>query len=130
MSVIGDVFGRLRMMSLLQLLLAFLACTGYALAQGALVGPRGRRYAVLVAAIAAFGFAVESAQWTQAAMLMAFAVAGLGLFVAAVWLTSLTIGFARSSAQMSSDVALVEAAASPSAARTITRHSGEHAQSI
>ena len=130
MSVIGEVFGSLRTMTLLQLLLAFLACTGYAVAQGALVGPRGRRFAVLTAAIAAFGFALESAQWTQATMLMAFAVGGLGLFVATVWLMSLTIGFARVSA-LSSDAPSVEAATSAAgAARGVARHSGEHAHSI
>ena len=94
MSVLGEVFNSLKAMSLLQLLLAFMACIGYALAQGALVGSRGRRYASGLAAVGAIGFAVESSQWMNAAMLLAFAVAGMGMFVAFVWITSRMLGFA------------------------------------
>ena len=131
MSVLGEVFGSLKTMSLLQLLLAYLACTGYAFAQGALIGSRGRRYAVLTAVVGALGFALESAQWTQATMLMAFAVAGMGLFVALVWLMSLTIGFARSNPQVSSDVVLADAATQAAAGmRSSPRPTGEHAHSL
>src|SRR5690349_14250985 len=62
MSVLGDVFESLKGMSLLQLLLAFVACTAYALAQGALVGRRGRRAAWAMALTAAAGFALESTE--------------------------------------------------------------------
>jgi hypothetical protein len=131
MSVIGDVFGSLRTMTLLQLLLAFLACTGYAIAQGALVSARGRRFAASAAAGAAFCFALESAHWPQAAMLMAFGVAGMGLFVAAVWVTSLSIGFARSSVQASSDVALADPATAPTGlARASAHRPTKHAHSV
>ena len=45
MSVLDDVFASLRAISLVQLLLAFVACTGYALAQGGLVSAKARRIA-------------------------------------------------------------------------------------
>jgi len=92
MSVLGDVFESLKGMSLLQLLLAFVACTAYALAQGALVGRRGRRAAWAMALTAAAGFALESTEWMYAAMLCAFAIVGLGVFVGAVWLLSRSLG--------------------------------------
>jgi hypothetical protein len=92
MSVLDEVFDSLRLMTQLQLLLAFLACTGYALAQGKLVPAKGRRIAGSVAFIASAGFAFESTQWMHAAMLLTFAIAGLGLFVAATWLISRALG--------------------------------------
>lgn len=95
MSVLGDVFGSLRAMSQLQLLLAFLACTGYALAQGALVNAKGRRIAGSMALLAAAGFAIESSQWMYAAMLATFAIAGLGVFVASAWMLSRALGLTK-----------------------------------
>ena len=88
MSELGHVFDSLKAMSLLQLLLAFIACTGYVLAQGGLVGARGRRASGVVAAMAAVAFTILASDWMAATMLVAFAVAGLGVFVAAAWLLS------------------------------------------
>lgn len=93
MSVLGDVFGSLRTMTQLQLLLAFVACIGYAFAQGRLLPWKGRRVAWCAAAVAATGFAFESSDWTHAAMLLGFALAGMGSFVASVWLISRLLGF-------------------------------------
>ena len=95
MSVIGEVFGSLKSMSQVQLLLAFIACIGYAFAQGSLLPSRGRYIAWGAAALSAAAFAFLSADWTHAAMLLGFAVAGMGSFVALVWLTSRAIGFGR-----------------------------------
>lgn len=95
MSVLGDVFGSLRTMSLLQLLLAFMACTGYAMAQGALVSAKARRIAAGTALFSVAAFAFESTQWMHAAMLATFAIAGLGLFVAAAWITSRLLGLSE-----------------------------------
>ena len=74
MSVFADVLSSLRSMTQLQLLLAFLACTGYVLAQGGLIGLRGRRVAWSVTLISALGFAFESTEWMHAAMLATFAI--------------------------------------------------------
>ena len=95
MSTLVDVFGSLKAMSQWQLLLAFVACIGYVAAQGRMFGPRGRRIAWASAGVGAAGFALESAEWTFATMLLGFAVAGVGLFVALVWLTSRALGFAQ-----------------------------------
>lgn len=123
MSVLGDVFGSLESMSQVQLLLAFVACIGYAFAQGNLLPSRGRRVAWVAAALSAAGFAFVSPNWTHATMLLGFAIVGMGSFVALVWLTSRAIGFGRATA--SADTAPVEsgfgataAAPQPRGART------------
>ncbi|MDE2300788.1 MAG: hypothetical protein KGK18_21815 [Burkholderiales bacterium] len=126
MTELGDVFGSLKAMSLLQLLLSFLACIGYALAQGRLVGPRARRYAWALAALGAFGFAFESPDWMRAAMLIAFAVAGLGVFAALAWVTSRMLGEAHSPAAQ----APADPVPQPNAARARPPRPTEHAHSI
>ena len=126
MTELGDVFGSLKAMSLLQLLLSFLACIGYALAQGRLVGPRARRNAWALAALGAFGFAFESPEWMRAAMLIAFAVAGLGVFVAVVWVTSRMLGEVHSPAPQ----ALPDSTPQPNTTRARPPRPTEHAHSI
>ncbi len=95
MSVFDAVLASLQSMSQLQLLLAFMACTAYVAAQGALVSAKGRRIAWSVSAVSVASFAFESTQWVYAAMLATFAVAGLGLFVASAWLLSRALGLSR-----------------------------------
>lgn len=131
MSVLGDVFGSLESMSQLQLLLAFIACIGYAFAQGSLLPSRGRRIACAAAAAAAAGFAFESADWTRSAMLLGFAIAGMGAFIALVWLTSRALGFDRM--PPASGVAETEPVTAPDAARSASQRgsaAGDHAHSI
>ena len=139
MTVLGDVFGSLRSMTQLQLLLAFIACIGYAFAQGSLLPARGRRFAWGAAALSAAGFAFVSANWTHAMMLLGFAVAGMGSFVALVWLTSRALGFGRTAAASAdataADSALgatTSATTSATASPTPPRGTGsaEHAHSI
>ena len=91
MSVLGDVFETLAAMSLVQLLLAFAGCMGYALAQGGLLARRGRRWAGAAALGAAAAFTMLANDWTAAIMLVAFGVAGIGLFVAATWMLSRSV---------------------------------------
>lgn len=132
MSVLGDVFGSLETMSQLQLLLAFVACTGYAFAQGNLLPRRSRCVAWSAAALAAAGFAFESTDWTYAAMLLGFAVAGMGSFVALVWLTSRALGFGRSQPPAALDSAFADSAfaASPAARRPRRSRPAEPAHSL
>lgn len=108
MSVLGRVFDSLQAMTLLQLLLAFLACIAYAVAQGALLAVNGRRWAALAALTAATAFTLLANDWMSATMLVAFAVAGLGVFVALAWLLSLWVR-ATQSAVMSSEVGAPDA---------------------
>ncbi len=91
MSVLGHVFNTLATMSLVQLLLAFMGCMGYALAQGGLLAPRGRQLAGGTALTAAIAFTMLANDWMAGIMLVAFAVAGLGLFVAAAWVLSRSV---------------------------------------
>lgn len=127
MSVIGDVFESLRAMSLLQLLLAFVACIGYSLAQGALVSsPRVRGFAGAAAFVGAVGYAILGTEWMHAAMLVAFAFAGMGLFVSIVWITSRLLGFAGGRSLRSDD----ESQVAPRSRAARTAPNTEHAHSI
>lgn len=131
MSVLGDVFGSLESMSQMQLLLAFIACIGYAFAQGSLLPWKGRRIAWAAAVIAAAGFAFESADWTRAAMLLGFAIAGMGTFIALVWMTSRALGLGRNPPAI--DAATGESMPAPAAARGVPPRgsgAGDHAHSI
>jgi hypothetical protein len=98
-TVLDDVFGSLAAMSLLQLLLAFVACTGYTLAQGRLIAPRARRIASATTAMAALAFVLLGGAWARSTMLIAFAIAGLGAFIAIVWLSGRLLGLAPAQAQ-------------------------------
>lgn len=132
MSVLGEVFDGLEAMSLLQLLLAFVACIGYVAGQGGLFGSRGRGFAWAIATLGAVGFALESTDWTHAAMLLGFAVAGVGLFVASVWVASWTLGFARTRVPSPADELATEPvpAPQPAGARPRAAHASEPAHSI
>lgn len=127
MSVIADVFDSFRAMSLLQLLLAFVACIGYSLAQGALVSSsRVRGFAGAVAFVGAIGYAILGTEWMHAAMLVAFAFAGMGLFVSIVWVTSRLLGFAGGRSLRSDD----ETQVAPRSRASRTAPNTEHAHSI
>ncbi|MEO8061094.1 MAG: hypothetical protein ABI671_22555 [Burkholderiales bacterium] len=128
MSVIGDVFDSLRAMSLLQLLLAFVACIGYSLAQGALVSsPRVRGFAGAAAFVGAIGYAILGTEWMNAAMLVAFAFAGMGLFVSVVWVTSRLLGLGGGRSPRSDDESQLAASRSRTARPSPNT---EHAHSI
>lgn len=127
MSVIGDVFDSLRSMSLLQLLLAFVACIGYSIAQSALVSsPRVRGFAGMAAFAGAVGYAILGTEWMHAAMLIAFAFAGMGLFVSIVWATSRLLGFAGERSLRSDD----ETQVAPRSRAAWPPPNTEHAHSI
>lgn len=95
MTMLHDVGESLRAMTSLHLLLAFLACIGYMLAEGQLVPARVRMYGGLIAAASALCFVIESPQWTAGTMLVAFAVGLVGLFTALVWALSAALGLNR-----------------------------------
>lgn len=95
MSALAGVFDGLKTMGLLQLLLAFVACMAYLLAQGRLLSRAGRGWAGALATACAAGFVVMDRDWTNAVVLIAIAVAGIGSFTALVWLTARAIGVDR-----------------------------------
>ena len=92
MSVLGDVFDSLKTTSLLELLLAFVACTGYMLAQGRLFAGRARALTATVSLLATLAFVLVGATWAHSTMLVAFAMAGLGAFVGLAWLCARLLG--------------------------------------
>lgn len=92
MTMLQGIAESLRAMTLLHLLLAFLACMGYLVAEGQLAPVRMRLYGGLVAAASAVWFVIDSPQWTAGAMLVALAVGIVGLFTALVWLLSAALG--------------------------------------
>lgn len=98
MSVLGEVFGSVQNMGFVQLLLAFVACFGYALAQGGLLSGKGRRMAWTIAFIGAAGFAVVSPDWPNAVMLIALAVVAVGSLAALAWVVSRVVGVDRRTA--------------------------------
>ena len=95
MSVWGDVFDGLNSMSLTQLLLAFIAATGYMLAQGELAPRRARRIAAVAAVGAAALFVALGDGWERNTMLVVLAVGGIGGFVAMAWMSARLLGFDR-----------------------------------
>jgi hypothetical protein len=92
MTMLHDVAESLRAMTLVHLLLAFLACIGYMLAEGQLAPARVRLYSGVVAAASAIWFVIDSSQWTAGAMLVAFAIGIVGVFTALVWVLSAALG--------------------------------------
>ncbi len=80
-----DITASLNKLSLLQMVFAwtFVAC--YALALGGMFEARGSRRAAGAALLAAGLFCALGDNWVHGALLVMFAVAGMGLFVAAAW---------------------------------------------
>ena len=89
MAELGD---SLASMNFVQLLLLFAFVTCYMLAIGGLLGPAARRRFALLALALACAFAALTEPWVHGALLVAFAVAGLGLFVLLTWLVARWLG--------------------------------------
>ena len=87
-----DILLTLNNLSLVQMVLAWLFVASYALALGGMLGPKGSLRAGLVAALAAVLFSALSLDWVHGALLVVFAVGGMGLFVAASWLLTFSLG--------------------------------------
>ena len=112
MTMLHDVAESLRAMTSLHLLLAFLACIGYMLAEGQLAPMRVRLYAGAVAAASAVWFVIDSPEWTAGTMLVALAIGIVGLFTALVWALSAALGL-RHAANIASAQPAAEAAGMP-----------------
>jgi hypothetical protein len=94
MSVLVEVFSGLEAMGLVQLLLGFVVCTGYAAACGRLLPKRGVATSVALAALAAAGFVAMTPDWTHGIVLLASAVAVIGVMAALAWLSGRILGIA------------------------------------
>ena len=100
MNELGDSLER---MSFMQLLLLFSFVTSYVLALGGLLGKSARRRAALLALLLAAAFATLTDPWVHGALLMAFVVAGLGLFVMLSWLLAWLLGPRRAPPPLASE---------------------------
>lgn len=95
MTMLHDVYADLHGMSQVQLLLAFLAFTGYLFAEGQLMPSRARAAAAMLAVLCAAAFVISATQWTTGIMLVVLAVGSIGVFTAVVWGISAMLGLRR-----------------------------------
>lgn len=72
----------LNQLTLEQHLLAAVFLLGYGTALGSMFGPIGRRRALLLAMLAAVGFAALTHPWEHGVLLVLCAIGGVGLFIA------------------------------------------------
>ena len=78
----------LHQLTLAQHLLALVFLLGYGTALGSMFGPAGRLRALLLALLAAAGFAALTQPWEHGVLLLMCAIGGVGLFIAMAWALS------------------------------------------
>ena len=88
----NELDNSLHAIGLEQFVLAFAFLISYPLSLSSFAGVRGRRWAGLAALAAAAGFSALTDPWMNGVLLLAVAVVGIGLFVAAVWAMSAMLG--------------------------------------
>ena len=88
----NELSDSLERMSFVQLLLLFGFVTTYVVAVGGLFGTTIRLRAAGLALLQAVAFAALTDPWVNGALLVAFVVAGLGLFVMLSWLLARLLG--------------------------------------
>ena len=88
----NELGNSLERMSFVQLLLLFAFVTSYVLALGGLLGTPARRRTAVLALVLAVAFSALTDPWVHGALLMAFVVAALGLFVMLSWLLARLFG--------------------------------------
>lgn len=113
MTELDDVFDSLNSMNVLQLLMAFVACTAYTLAQGGLIASRSRGIATVAALVAALSFILLGDAWARSTVLVAGAVAGIGAFVAMAWLLGRLFGSPRAPDMLAEYSVLAEDSVAP-----------------
>ncbi len=87
-----DILLTLNNLSLVQMALGWLFVASYALALGGMLGSKGSLRAGLTAALAAALFSALSSDWVHGALLVLFAIGGMGVFVAVSWALTFSIG--------------------------------------
>jgi hypothetical protein len=83
----------LETLNLIQLLLAFVFVMSYTLALGRMLDERDRWRAAALAFTSALFFSVFTSPWEHGIMLIAFAVVGIGLFMAMAWVAAQFAGW-------------------------------------
>ncbi len=84
----GGIIITLHHLTLAQHLLALVFQLTYGSALGAMFGPIGRLRALLLALLAAIGFASLTRPWEHGVLLVLCAIGAVGLFIAAAWALS------------------------------------------
>ena len=88
MSVASELHLTLKSMGFMQLLIAIVFLAAYSVACSTLFASRGRARAVAVALLTAVAFTALTQPWVHGALMVAGAIAGLGLFSAIGWVLS------------------------------------------
>lgn len=91
----GELNKTLHQLTLAQYLLAVVFLLGYGIALGSMFGSTTRLRALLLALLAAAGFAGLTQPWEHGVLLILCAIAGVGLFIAVAWVFSLVTASAR-----------------------------------
>jgi hypothetical protein len=86
-----EIVASLDHLSVPQYALAFVFVASYALSIGAILEGRGRLVFAILAAVSAVVFAGTMDPWFHGALLVAYAVIGMGLFIGVVWLMSFVL---------------------------------------
>jgi hypothetical protein len=127
MSVASELHLTLRSMGFMQLLIAIVFLAGYSVACSTLFGSRGRTRAAGVALIAAVAFTALTQPWVHGALMVAGAVAGLGLFSAIGWILSAALHHPQAGAAVADELAPEEALQpEPVAAPTASPRAPQH----
>jgi hypothetical protein len=96
MEIFGGLDDSLRAMGFVQQLVAFLFLASYTLALGGLLPDvRGRVRAWCFSGAMALAFVALTRPWVNGALLVAFSVAALGVFIAVVWILSAVLEMRR-----------------------------------
>jgi len=88
MSVASELHLTLKSMGFMQLLVAIVFLGAYSVACSTLFGSRGRTRAAGLALLSAVAFTALTQPWVHGALMVAGAIAGLGLFSAVGWVLS------------------------------------------
>ena len=115
-------------MGFIELGLALLALCCYSLAFNGSLGGRTRLKAAASAMLAAGGFVASVDPWVHGVILMVIGIAGIGLFVAAVWVISAVCGLTRREAPLPASALLPDApvAENPAAGVMVQPHTPIH----
>lgn len=101
----GELNKTLLQLTLAQYLLAVVFLLGYGIALGSMFGRASRLRALLLALLAAAGFAALTQPWEHGVLLILCAIGGVGLFIAVAWVFSVVTASARRVAVPRSDAA-------------------------
>lgn len=101
----GELNKTLHQLTFAQYLLAVVFLLGYGTALGSMFGRASRLRALLLALLAAAGFAALTQPWEHGVLLILCAIGGVGLFIAVAWVFSVVTASARRVAVARSDAA-------------------------